>query len=88
MASIAAHSITLLNQHFLEAAPLYHNPPTDPRGIAYVTYENVCTPSKRKRGDTAEVVNEWWRHGTWQAKKAAKVLKLMRMNKEFVSYSS
>jgi hypothetical protein len=31
---------------------------------------------KRKRGDTAEVVNERWRNGARAAKKAAKFLKI------------
>jgi len=75
---------TALHQHFLEAASLYHAPPTDTRGIARVNigggqsrHTRKYVPIlKRKRGDTAEVVNERWRNGARAAKKAAKCLKI------------
>ena len=75
---------TALHQHFLEAASLNHNPPTDTRGIAYMNIgggqsrhtKNYVPLLKRKRGDTVEVVNERWRNGARAAKKATKVLKI------------
>ena len=75
---------TALHQHFLEAASLYHKPPTDTRGIAYVNigggqsrHTGKYVPIlKRKRGDTVDVVNERWRNGARAAKKAAKFLKI------------
>jgi tRNA pseudouridine38/39 synthase len=74
----------ILHQHFLEAASLYHNPPTDTRGVAHVNigggqsrYTRKYVPLlKRKRGDTVEVVNERWRNGARAAKKVAKSLKI------------
>jgi len=74
---------TALHQHFLEATSLYHDPPTDTRGMAYVNIgggqsrhtRKYMPLLKRKRGDTAEAVNERWRNGARAAKKAAKFLK-------------
>ena len=75
---------TALHQYFLEAASFYHNPPTDARGIAYVNIgggqsrhtRKYMPLLKRKRGATAEVVNERWRNGARAAKKATKYLKI------------
>ena len=75
---------TALHQHFLEAASLYHNPPTDTRGIAHVNIgggqkrrtKKYVPLLKRKRGDTVDVVNERWRNGPRAAKKAEKFLKI------------
>ena len=74
---------TALHQHFLEAASVYHRPPTDTRGIAHVNIgggqsrhmKKYVPLLKRRRGDTVEVVNERWRNGARAAKKAAKLLK-------------
>lgn len=73
-----------LHQHFLEAASVYHHPPTDTRGIAYVNIgggqsrhtKKYVPLLNRKRGDTVEVVNERWRNGARAAKKGAKFLKV------------
>ena len=75
---------TALHQHFLEVASLYHSPPTDTRGTAHVNIgggqsrhtKKYVPLLKRKRGDTAEVVNERWRNGARAAKKAVKFLKI------------
>ena len=75
---------TALHQHFLEAASLYHIPPTDAGGIAYMNIgggqsrhtKKYVPLLKRKRGDTVEVVNERWRNGARAAKKASKFSKI------------